>query len=75
VYGEHMICSIFDPEDGNTVLCKKYKGKAWRRRQHIPWKCWYPTTGLKHSVTSQTTTICMTILDKCSTTKALNSRV
>lgn len=28
VYGEHMIFSIFDPEDGNTVLCKRYKAKA-----------------------------------------------
>jgi hypothetical protein len=29
VYGEHMICSISDPaQDGNTVLCKRYKAKA-----------------------------------------------
>jgi hypothetical protein len=28
VYGEHMICSIFDPADGNTVVCKRYKAKA-----------------------------------------------
>jgi len=28
VYGEHMICSIFDHEDGNTVLCMRYKAKA-----------------------------------------------
>jgi hypothetical protein len=24
IHGEHMICSIFDPEDGNTVLYKRY---------------------------------------------------
>jgi hypothetical protein len=28
VYGEHKICSIFDPEDRNTVLCKRYKVKS-----------------------------------------------
>jgi hypothetical protein len=28
VYGEHIICSIIDPEDGNTVVCKIHKAKA-----------------------------------------------
>ena len=28
VYGEYMICSISDPEDRNTILCKRYKAKA-----------------------------------------------
>jgi hypothetical protein len=32
VYGEHMICSTFDPEDWNTVLCKRYKAEAWKKK-------------------------------------------